>query len=544
MTFYTETVENRVFWPAPIERMYQLLGGGEATHLAPKLPHLGMADILFMTLVMNLPKERRPWGIVTWMSDVFGLSRPSLYALSGRVCERLSPPGQALLPAPDSDQEERKCAEARLVRTLLTAAFPGKVALRPLQQILDEALGERRSIGWLSERLTEAGQRAGQVLSQIDTSPLGPLVAVRDETFFQSQPLLLVIDPVSTVILQATVAPDRQAETWGAVLLETQDRGVTLMGVTEDMARMYGSSLEEAELDLGVQKDVWHVERDGGPIRTDLERTALAATRQVMKLEKQLLKEWDDILFEQRYIPAVAKEEKCYEQHAAFSTWLGHFCDALEVVDLVSGEIRDQATNAWLLDACLTACEQIDHERVAKWTRSLRRYQGQLLTYLEWLHGALTPYEQDLAHNLPDPTARKQFMRLVARTWRLKQACINGHTQFTAWARTCEAALQVALGGSPTLAHYAQRLRDILNGAVRASSLVESINGLLKQFLHNRRSFRNSVTLQHYLNLFTLWHNMRVYQRGKRQGQSPYQLAGIQPGADDWLELIGYPAVA
>ena len=88
----------------------------------------------------------------------------------------------------------------------------------------------------------------------------------------------------------------------------------------------------------------------------------------------------------------------------------------------------------------------------------------------------------------------------------------------------------------------AQCLTEILDAACRASSLVENVNGLLKQFLLNRRAFRNPETLQHYLNLFTLWHNMRVYQRGKRQGMSPYQHAGIQTGSDDWLQLLGYPA--
>jgi hypothetical protein len=56
------------------------------------------------------------------------------------------------------------------------------------------------------------------------------------------------------------------------------------------------------------------------------------------------------------------------------------------------------------------------------------------------------------------------------------------------------------------------------------------------------RAFAGTETLQNYLNLFTLWHNMRVYQRSKRQGSSPYQIAGIPTASDDWLELLGYPA--
>lgn len=546
MALYPQEVENDVCWPQPLEGMYQLLGGGEASTLAPKLPHLGLADILFMTLVMCLPKERRPWGIVTWMAGVFLLSRPSLYALTQRTQARLLWPEVAAVAALPADQGAGPIivSPSRLVRTVLTAAFPGKMALRPLQQVLAEAFDESRSVGWLSQLLTEAGQRAGEVLSGIDTSPLGPLIAVRDETFFQGQPLLLVIDPVSTVILQATVAPDRQAETWGAVLLMVHDQGATLGGLVEDMARMYGQSVREAELDLDVQKDVWHIQRDGAQVQTDLERAAWRATRQVLELEEQLLAAWNDDLFAQKYVPAVTKEERLYEQHAAFSTWFSHLCDALEVVDLDSGEIRDRATNAWLLEETLTALEQIDHERVAKWVRTLRRYQTQLLTCLDWLAAALTPYEQELAQTLTGEPARTQFMRLVARTWRLRQALISGRTQLTSMAQKSEQALQTALAGSPSLAHLAQRLTEILDGACRASSLGENINGLLKQFLHNRRSFRNAETLQHYLDLFTLWHNMRVYARGKRQGQSPYQHAGIQPGSHDWLELLGYPAAA
>ncbi len=544
MALYPQEMENEICWPQPLEGMYQLVGGGEASPLAPKLPHLGLAEILFMTLVMCLPKEQRPWGIVTWMAGVFLLSRPSLYALTARTRARLlAPDVQAVSSGPAADQEtESGVSPNRLVRTVLTAAFPGKIALRPLQQVLHEAFDETRSIGWLSEVLSEAGQRAGEVLAQINLAPLGEVMAVRDETFFHGQPLLLVIDPVSSVILQAVVAPDRQAETWGVVLLMTQDQGVCLGGLVEDMARMYPASVEEAEIALDVQKDVWHVERDGAQVQTDLERAALRATRQVMALETQLRAAWDDELFAQKYIPAVEKEERLYEQHAAFTTWFAHLCDALEVVDLRSGEIRDRTTNDWLLAESLTALEQIDHVRVVSWVRTLRRHQTQLLTALDWLTAALAPYEQELAQTVPTPQARTHFQRQVARVWRLRQALISGHHALRPAAVQADEALQRLLADCPALTPLAQRLTKILDAACRASSLVETINGLLKQFLHNRRTFRSAETLQHYLNLFTLWHNCRVYQRGKRQGQSPYQWAGIQTDSADWLELLGYPA--
>jgi len=523
MAFYTETHRNDSYvWPEPLESLSQQLGGGGSTELAPKMPHLSMPDVLFIALVMALPRGSRPWGIVTWMAVTFRMSRPSVYALSRRTHARLLRPeiqDERVLPSAGE-----AITDERLKRIVLTAAFPGKMALRPMQKLLAEALDQECSLGWLSGLINEAGARAGEVLDQIDLSPLGPVIVVRDETFWYDEPVLLVIDPMSSTILRAMVTPDCQADTWGIVLLMTQDQGATLKGVVEDMARMYPKSQEEAGLELDVQKDVWHIERDGGQVRKDLERLALTATKKVLKLEKKLNKAWDDALFEQEYIPAVAREEQLYEQLGAFSDGYGHLCDALEVVDWRSGEIRDREINGWLLEETLLMLEAIDQPQVQSWVRTLRRHQSNMLTYLDWLAAALAPYQAQLAQIMDSPLEQMRFMRQVARCWRLQQAKINGQTQFTAAADEAAAAVEAMTADSPVRRQMAQKLMQILDGAQRASSLVECINGLLKQFLSNRRWCPSPESLQRYLNLFTLWHNMRVYERGKRQGHSPYQL--------------------
>ena len=538
MTLYLQNQQTSVTWPEPFESTWQLLGGECAHDLTPKLPHLGLADILFMATIMSLPRKQRPWGIATWMSHVFALSRPTLYALTERVQQRLLSTTES--PAPKKQEATVRLTPNRMARTVLTASLPGKMAIRPLRHALNEAFGQTRSIGWISELLTAAGDKAGHLLSNINSTPLGTVIAARDETFFQGSPLLLVIDPVSTTILFAQVTDDRKADTWGAALLIAQEQGVTIGGLVEDMARMYGKSQEEAELALPVQKDVWHIERDGAQVLRDLERAAFRATKQVVKLEKQLLREWDETLFDEKYIPAVAKEELRYEQHAAFAEWLSHFVDALELVDWRSGEIRDRTVNAWLLEETLTAMTAINHPRVQKWVKTLRRHQSQLLTGLDWFATSLQPYREQLAEVVPDDQ-QESFMRVVARHWRLQQALINGHRSFRQQAQEAEIVFESLIAHDSQRRQMAEDLLGLLNAACRTSSILEGVNGLLKQFLHNHQAFRNPETLQLYLNLFVLWHNMRVFERGKRQGKSPYQLAGIDPGGDDWLTLLGYP---
>jgi hypothetical protein len=170
-------------WPEPLETTWQLLGGEKGGQLAPKLPHLGLADILFMSTVMSVPRTEHPWGIVTWMSAMFAISRPGLYALTERVIGRLLPGSKPLALAGGAPKVA--VTPNRMARTTLTALCPGKMALQPTQQLLAAAFDQSRSVGWISELVAAAGQPAGQVLARQDTSPLGQVIVARDETFFQ-----------------------------------------------------------------------------------------------------------------------------------------------------------------------------------------------------------------------------------------------------------------------------------------------------------------------------------------------------------------------
>jgi hypothetical protein len=537
MAYYLE----KVTWPEPLETTWQMLGGAKASELAPKLPHLGLSDILFLTTVLSIPGRDRPWGIVTWLAEQFGVSRPGLYALAERVQARLS--GSVEVPRLNEGEEKAKLevTRSRLGRTVLTATCPGKMALRPLQQVLAESLGERRSVGWLSGFINEAGAKAGTILAEQDTSCLGQVIVARDETFFQGVPLLVVLEPVSATILLAQACSDRQADTWGAALLLVEDQGARIGGLVEDMARMYPKSQQEAELDIKVQKDLWHIQRDGGKIRRALERSAFQATQHVLALEAKLLKCWDEQLFDEHYILADAVEAQRYDQHDQFEHWLGHLLDALELVDWRSGEIREQATNDWLLTHTLTALALIPHPKVQTWVKTLRRHQAQLLTSLTWLASALDNLPSHLLPLWSDLQQPQAFARTVAKHWRLSQALINGHAHFRSLAELAHTALLDWLAAHPHLQALADHLLTLFDAAGRTSSMIENVNGLLQQFLHHHQAFRNLHTLQHYLNLFTLWHNMRQFERGKRQGLSPWQIAGIDPGSDDWLALLGYP---
>ena len=87
----------------------------------------------------------------------------------------------------------------------------------------------------------------------------------------------------------------------------------------------------------------------------------------------------------------------------------------------------------------------------------------------------------------------------------------------------------------------AEDLLTLLERTVRTSCAAEAINSVLRPYLNGRRECTDPLSRQLFLNLFALWFNLHKFDRGPRQGQSPYELAGIDLGTEDWLTLLGFP---
>lgn len=428
----------------------------------------------------------------------------------------------------------------RLNRLILRTTFPGNVSIRPTQEVLLEALDESRSVGYISELRLEAGRKARQVLRQLDYSAIKYVQVGRDETFFLGAPILMVIEPVSSAILLAEVCADRQAETWGTALQIVKEQGMSIGGLIEDMARNYEKSQKLADLSSAlVQKDTWHLMRDSAQLLSALEKSAYRAMQKVFGLEKQLGKAWAESTFES-YRQAVAAEDNAIGQYDSYAALHAHLCDALEMVDGRSGEIRDPATAGWFLNAILTEMAACTDSRIRSFCQTIRNHQEHLLTFLHWLEPNLRHWRNDLWCHFRKGEEVLAFERIVAQHWWCQQKLIANHQQWQPLADDVARRLAHWTDHSAPLAAFAARLMHLFDAAGRTNSVTESINGLLKSFLHARQSFQSTDSMQAYLDLFVLWHNTRIFERGKRQGRSPFQIAGVSTAADDWIDLLGF----
>ncbi len=75
---------------------------------------------------------------------------------------------------------------------------------------------------------------------------------------------------------------------------------------------------------------------------------------------------------------------------------------------------------------------------------------------------------------------------------------------------------------------------DKLDTIIRASSLVEMVNSLIRPYLN---SCKGQIT-QETLNLIMFYHNHRRYKSGKRQGKAPLELLTGKPLEAPWWELL------
>jgi hypothetical protein len=96
------------------------------------------------------------------------------------------------------------------------------------------------------------------------------------------------------------------------------------------------------------------------------------------------------------------------------------------------------------------------------------------------------------------------------------------------WLACADALLDEAFDTLKTLVF------DKLDSIIRASSLVEMVNSLLRPYLS---SCKGQIT-QETLNLIMFYHNHRRYKSGKRQGKAPIELLTGKPLEAPWWELL------
>jgi hypothetical protein len=484
-----------------------------------RLPELDLSTRLSLAVEMLQPIPEREWGRVTELAHSYGVSREFLYQLRDRAREALTTvlaPGQ---PGP-APQTAVLTIDRDLIRRAIVVLPLLKGTVRDIQHGLGLLLGVQRSTGYISQTLRAAGEQATSYNQQIKV-PL-PILGEADEIFQGRKPCLTVVDGRSFLVVNLTPAEARDGTTWGVTYLNLVERGLQFQDLACDGGTGLRAGLKEAGLAIPLRPDLFHLLQDAHRLTRRLEAAAYKALETAERARRADLEARGLIRRRGRRLKLKVSLPQAQREAAQaverFDTWcwlLAEIRQALEPItpahQLVSvAEVKDT------LETALTLLKQLARSDITAFADDLQHKLPELLAPLQWLEQQLTPLLKPLEANT------QAFV-----TW--------------AWQHRHALNLNIDTDIPETLRPVVRAVGDTLGLFHRSSSLAESLHSWLRPYLQIHRGMP-----QWLLPLLQLFWNHHLFERGKRAGSSPLELAGAEdvPSLAAVLDRLLGPGIA
>lgn len=450
-------------------------------------------------IAVQMLNPSREWGLVTQLAHFYGVSRTLLYRWRDCAREAILESLQARpagRPAPVATIQVDRDFINRVIVTLPLL----KGTVRDIHLGLHLLFGVTRSVGYISQTLTAAGEQA-QADHLSLCLPL-PILGEADEIFQGRQPCLTVVDGRSFLVVNLTPAESRDATAWGLTFLELRERGIRFQDLACDEGRGLRAGVREAELAIPLRPDLFHLLRDAHRLSQRLEKaayqaieTAERARRAEREAQATTRRRGRPLQVRVPLPEASVAEAQAIWVYDAWCWLLGEIRQALEPV--LSGHRVPVAQAQTTLETAVELLRELGHPEITAFANGLEEKIPQLLAPLEWLEQHLQPLLQGLD---------EQTQAFILWTWQHRQ----------------ELAVDIATDIPEALQAVVQAVWEVLDGFHRSSSLAESLHSWLRPYLQIHRGMTRWL-----LPLLQLFWNHHSFERGKRAGHTPLELAGV-----------------
>lgn len=478
-----------------------------------RLAELDLSTRITLAQEMLQPLPEREWGRVTELAQTYGVSRSFLYQLRGRALNALSSglaPGQ---PGPQP-LEERLLIDRDFIRRAIVVLPLLKGTVRDIQQGLQWLLGVQRSTGYISQTLTAAGEQA-TLYNEGLTVPL-PILGEADEIFQGSQPCLTVVDGRSFLVLNLTPAEARDGTTWGVTYLNLVERGIQFHDLACDGGTGLRAGVKEAGLAIPLRPDLFHLLQEAHRLTRRLEGAAYKALENAERARRAALQ--DRGLLPRRGRPLKIKVP-------------------LPQAELAEAEAIDRFdTCCWLLTEIRQALEPLTSDQRLVSTAETQATLETALTLLKELAAPnITAFAEALQSNIPELMAPLVWLEQQLKPLLNPLAADTQASLIWAWQHRHDLNLDLDTDFPQPLRPVVQAVWQTLALFHRSSSLAESLHSWLRPYLQIHRGLPKWL-----LPLLQLFWNHHIFQRGKRAGHSPLELAGVEevPTLAELLERL------
>ena len=484
-----------------------------------RLPEVDLSTRIMIALEMLQPIPQRKWGRATELKQTYGVSRTFLYDLRKKALDVLVEGLAPRTPGPQS-QEGSLLIDRAFIQRAITVMPVLKGTVRDIQQGLHLLFGVQRSVGYISQTLTAAGEQATAYNLGI-TVPL-PILGEADEIFQGRKPCLTLVDGRSFLVVNLTPAESRDGTTWGVTYLDLVERGIQFHDLACDGGTGLRAGVKEAELTIPLRPDLFHILQDAHRLTRCLEGAAYKAIETAERARRADLEARGIIRRRGRRlkikVPLPQAEIEEAQAIEIFDNWcwlLGEVRLALEPLTPAHRIVSVAETRA-NIETAIALLKELPHPDITASAEDLEEKLPELIAPLEWLEQHLTPVLDGLD---ADTEA------FIIWTWQHRH----------------ELNLDIDTDIPERLRSIVRAVWDILGLFHRSSSLAESLHSWLRPYLQIHRGMP-----QWLLPLLQLFWNHHTFERGKRAGSSPLELAGVEdaPSLAEVLDLLLCPGAA
>jgi hypothetical protein len=413
-----------------------------------------------------------------------------------------------------------------LDQLLLLLRLEGKCSLLSISAILKALEYQPNSVGYLSQFFHSAGQMLPSTLLM----PSKKLVFyLSDEIFALHVPILLTIDARSTTILNIELASDRSAETWRAHFDALAEHQFVSLGMASDRGLGLVAGYQAAcDMALWVA-DYFHEFRDLFEVLHQWERKAYAAIVKEHEAAHKFAHAKGESNLAKRLQQYDTAHHAC-EQAIALYDQLAMLLHLLrEALYLCSphGRLRTVANVRSELMLLLEMIAELDCAAITKTLKPIYTHIDDIVVPFKQVEAIATALRAVVPHDALEFLVLAWHHAHCVYQAGSKQKAYH-HRERDFWLACAEGLLGDAFDTLKALVF------DQLDSIVRASSLVEMVNSLIRPYLN---SCKGQIT-QETLNLIMFYHNHRRYKSGKRQGKAPLELLSGKPLEAPWWELL------
>jgi hypothetical protein len=409
---------------------------------------------------------------------------------------------------------------------LLLLRLEGNCSLLSISAILQALPYHPHSVGSLSQFFHSAGQMLPSTLLMPSKKVVFYL---SDEIFAVHVPILLTIDAQSTTILNIELASDRSAETWRGHFEALEQHHFVSLGMASDRGLGLVAGYQAAcDMPLWVA-DYFHEFRDLFEVLHQLERKAYAAIAKEDDAARKFAGAKSETNLAKRLQQYDTAQQACEQAMALYDQLAMRLHLLREALHVCSphGRLRTQENVRSELLLLFDMIQELDCAAITHALTPMRTHIDDLVVPFKHAEAIATELRCVVPHEALDFLVLAwHHEHLSYQSGSKPKRYFQKERDF--WLAGAEGLLGDEFDPLKALVF------DKLDTIVRASSLVEMVNSLIRPYLN---SCKGQIT-QETLNLIMFYHNHRRYKSGKRQGKAPLELLTGKPLEAPWWELL------